>query len=214
VTTVGGVARWQAHNGFYLFGGVFNGRPGAPGHPAGTQVQFGHGNGVLGALEAGIRSGKDYKLGIGSWGRTGKSKSPGGATRHRNHGFYIIGEKRLFGGHYQRPALSAFVQLGTGESTRNKIDRYIGAGLTLKGIVPQRADDSFGFGMARAFTSVAYRRAKPGRPTAETALEFTYKAHVKDYLNVQPDVQYVIHPASEPHVSNAWVLGLRTELTF
>jgi porin len=214
VTTVGGVVRWHAQNGFYLLGGVFDGRPGVPGHPAGTQIQFGHGSGVFGALEAGIQSGNAYKVGIGGWGRTGERQIPDGATRHRNHGFYIIGEKRLLGGYDRRPALSAFAKFGIAEPSRNTLDRFVSAGLTLTGFIAQRSGDTLGLGMVRARTSAAYRRANPGSPTAETILELTYKAHVKDYLNVQPDVQYVIHPASEPHISNAWVLGVRAELTF
>jgi len=33
-------------------------------------------------------------------------------------------------------------------------------------------------------------------------------------LTVQPDLQYVIHPDTDPSIRNAWVLQLRFEIAF
>ncbi|MBU4434263.1 MAG: carbohydrate porin [Alphaproteobacteria bacterium] len=60
---------------------------------------------------------------------------------------------------------------------------------------------------------------KPARrsgdlPSAETTVELTYRYQVNDRLALQPDVQYVVHPASQAGLDNALIVGLRLNLTF
>ena len=43
----------------------------------------------------------------------------------------------------------------------------------------------------------------------ETNIELTWRARVNDWLTLQPDVQYVMNPGTNPAVRNAWVVGLR-----
>jgi porin len=49
---------------------------------------------------------------------------------------------------------------------------------------------------------------------AETAFEGTYLIQVGNSVAVQPDVQYVVHPNTDPNVRDAWVFQLRLELGF
>jgi porin len=49
---------------------------------------------------------------------------------------------------------------------------------------------------------------------AETAIELSYLAQVAAWLALQPDVQYVIHPNTDPRLHNAAVAQLRFEMTF
>ena len=52
----------------------------------------------------------------------------------------------------------------------------------------------------------------PGAPAAkrtETAIELTYRVQAKDWLTLQPDLQYVIHPNGDHAIGNALVIGLR-----
>jgi porin len=46
-------------------------------------------------------------------------------------------------------------------------------------------------------------------PEAETTLEGTYRWQVAQGLFLQPDLQYVIHPAAAHGLPNALVVGLR-----
>lgn len=46
----------------------------------------------------------------------------------------------------------------------------------------------------------------------ETAIELSYRAPISDWLTLQPDVQYVIHPSTDAARDDAWVFGLRVEL--
>ena len=48
-----------------------------------------------------------------------------------------------------------------------------------------------------------------GLPDAETSIEATYLFQANDQVALQPDLQYIVHPASAPHLRNALVIGLR-----
>jgi porin len=214
VTTVGGVIHWQAAHGVYVMGAVFDGVPGLPGHPHGTHIHFLNGEGVFASLEAGIdRNGeKPYKLAVGGWYQTSEFVDPAGRPRNRNHGLYAIAQTRVLSD--GEVTMDAFLQLGLAAANRNILDHYIGAGITVTGLVPLRPDDSISLGMARAHTSRHYRNAVPGSNAAETALEITWQAALNDHLVIQPDIQYIINPGAEKALNNAWLLGVRGELSW
>jgi porin len=50
--------------------------------------------------------------------------------------------------------------------------------------------------------------------SAEMALEVTYQAQITQWLSVQPDLQYIIHPGGNQDLNNALVLGCRVTVTF
>ncbi len=210
--SVGGVLRWQSQRGLYAMGGVFDGTPGRPNHYAGTHVRYHDGDGLFSVVEVGLEGSGDrsYKLGVGGWYRTTDFEDSGDRAHDNNHGLYLIGQKRLLGGD-SRPAVDAFVQLGTAEKDRNDLDRYVGAGVTVTGLIPGRGDDVLGLGMARAYASSVLRRATADPATAETTLEATYQMVATERLMLQPDLQYVIHPGASRATDNALVLGIRAD---
>jgi len=213
-STVGGVVRWQSAQVAYVMGAVFDGVPGLPGHPYGTQIHFLKGEGVFASVEAGIdKSGEwPYKVAVGGWYRTSRFIDPAGRPRDRNHGLYAIAETRVLNS--IGVTIDAFLQLGLADADRNIVDHYIGSGITVTGLVPLRPDDRISLGMARAHTSRLYRNAIPGSNTAETALEVTWQAVLNDRLVIQPDIQYIINPGAEKALNDAWLLGVRGELSW
>ena len=114
-----------------------------------------------------------------------------------------------------------FARASASPSNRNLIDLYFDAGLTFKGFVPYRPEDSFGvaFGYAR-ISKVAQRfdgdvahfatlppeeeGALPGLPPPirdyEAVLELTYQAQIVPGWTIQPDFQYILHPGG--HVAD------------
>jgi len=48
----------------------------------------------------------------------------------------------------------------------------------------------------------------------ETTLELTYLAPLTSWLSIQPDLQYVVNPNTDPRVPNAFVGLIRIELAF
>ena len=214
-TTLGGVVRWKASNGFYAMAGIYNGIPGEPGHPEGTHLYFGPGDGVFSAAEIGLSGGPKqlYKIGIGGWYQTTRYHDFTGRERDRNHGEYVIGQARLYSG-TPTPDVDGFVQIGEAQSDANMLNRYIGTGVSVTGLVPGRGDDSFGLGMARVHTSDAYQRVTLSAGYAETVLEMTYQAQLNSHVMVQPDLQYIMDPGASRTIGNALVAGLRGQFSW
>lgn len=216
-TTWGAVYQWHGQNGLYAQGGVYDGTPGLSGHPYGTHLEIRSGDGAFSAVEAGITGSGDnsYKLGVGAWYDTQHYTDPAGLHRHKNQGGYLIGERVFSAVASVLPwTTGIYFQAGVANASRNIIDHYLGTGVTLTGVIPQRPDDQLGLSIDRAHTSSTYRHATADSTAAETAIELTYQAVVKSYLTVQPDVQYIMDPGASASVSNAWVVGARFDLSW
>jgi porin len=130
--------------------------------------------------------------------------------------------------------LSVFLRAVAAPSDRNFIDFYMDAGLTYKGLIDLRPDDTVGFGVA--YGRVSPRAAAYDRDVAkitgtampirdyEATIELTYQIQLAENWSVQPDLQYIVHPGGhvpnprDPSgvaaIPNALVLGLRTMLKF
>ncbi|HEY0435568.1 MAG TPA: carbohydrate porin, partial [Phenylobacterium sp.] len=76
-----------------------------------------------------------------------------------------------------------------------------------------RAGDQVGFAVAHAMLGAPIRR-RDGLPAAETSFEATYALQVTSWFFLQPDIQYIVHPASQPGLPNALAVGLRVILDF
>ena len=119
-------------------------------------------------------------------------------------------------------------------SDRNAVNFYFDGGVNFVGLLPGRPNDQFGFMGAYARISPAVRGADfdtnlytaafgPIRDF-EALLQATYQLQVIPGWNLQPNIQYVIHPnghvvdATDPlgqrAVRNALVLGLRSSIKF
>jgi porin len=48
----------------------------------------------------------------------------------------------------------------------------------------------------------------------EMAFETSYVAQITPWMNLQPDLQYIIHPGATSQVGNALVIGLRVTVNF
>ena len=167
------------------------------------------------------------KLGVGVWRYTGRyptvgptATGPGNVQRlSRSSGGYLIGEKQLTGTEGTAShAASVFVQLGRASSAANRFASYVGLGVVGSGWLPGRPADQAGLSVARAANGSAYMSAQAalGAPAmrAETTIEASYAARVTSWLTVQPDLQYIVHPNTDPLQRNALVAQLRFEVAF
>jgi len=130
--------------------------------------------------------------------------------------------------------LSAFARAMLAPDDRNPIDLYADGGLTFKGPLALRPDDTLG--IAIAFARVSPLLSAFDRDTAavtgipipirnyEATIEWTYQWQMATNWYVQPNLQYIIHPGgnipnpttpgSTSPIPNALVLGLRTMVKF
>jgi porin len=166
----------------------------------------------------------DEKLAAGVWHYTARfpdlsrTRDDGTLVTHRgSSGAYVIGDAVVYKGSGGRE-LRVVGQAGAGDSRSDRFGWYTGGGLDLAGAIPGRADDEIGIALAMARNGNPYieQQERMGQPAgrAETAVELAYLAQVTSWLHVQPDVQYVFRPNTDPRVRDALVTLLRVELSF
>ena len=198
----------------YAIAAVYDGVPGDPTDPYGTEVAFDDGDGVFGIGEIGLlgTGGTYYKLGLGGWVTTAQFDDFAGNSHNDNAGLYLIGERDLWRAEDGR-GLGVFAQLGFADEDMNQTGTYAGAGVNWTGPLPSRPEDVAGFAVAHARNGDDFRQANPGLERAETTLEWTYLIPATPWLSVQPDVQYVVDPGMDPTLDNAVIVGFRVQVS-
>ena len=165
------------------------------------------------------------KYAFGYWQYTAKFPdlvdfdTPGNPAQRKNRGWYALAERTV----YQEKAdpnqgLTLFARFGFAEDDINQTDYGVQAGFSYKGLIDGRDNDIFGVGVAIAhngskFNNLAIASGTPVE-RQETTWEASYRVQVTPWLAIQPDLQYIVNPATDPTRDNAWVAGVRFELTF
>ena len=188
------------------------------------------------------------QLKTGAWFQTGQSADAlTESTDSGNAGFYVILDQMLYrepcgpsapgdGGKsivdgkgaksFKTPVtteksdqgLGWFGRTGFAPADRNFINFYFDTGLSYKGLIPGRDDDTLGIGWGYAQLSNGARASlkdEGSNPAgAEMVVELTYQARLCPSLVIQPDLQYIINPGGTTDLNNALVIGMRAAVTF
>lgn len=159
------------------------------------------------------------KFAVGAWHYTTTLDrlvpDEGRTTQHGATGYYAVVDRTVWHApHDGERSVSLFGQFGAGDPEVARFGRYVGAGAVLAGPFASRPQDELGLALAVARNGRPWRQ-QAARPTTATerSIEVTYLAQVCDWLAVQPDLQYVVHPDTDPTVRNALVFTLRFELS-
>ncbi len=133
-------------------------------------------------------------------------------------GLYALAEQRVLGSDAESDqGLKLFGRIGLADSRIYRFGSYLGAGLVYTGLTRGRPRDQLGLAVAMAKNGQDYRtaQARAGNRVfgSEWNLELTYFANLGRWLSLQPDLQYVIHPNTDPSVHNALALDLRIEIS-
>ena len=164
------------------------------------------------------------KLALGGWYYSATFDdltrvSPDGlpAHRHGSRGFYALSDWTVYrDANDTDRQVTLFSQLGIGDSRVERFAYYTGGGLTFSALIPGRNQDEFGIALAAAHNGTPFIEAQrnQGIPSrrSEVAFEITYLAQFGAHLAVQPDLQYVINPNTDPRIKNAVAFILRFEL--
>ncbi|MHB8310296.1 MAG: carbohydrate porin [Metallibacterium sp.] len=201
-TAPGVSARWHP-DAFYVMAGLWSGVPRDPGIPQGLNLPR-RGDGGLQALELGLDRHGRYKLALGAW-----ALHRAGVAQQAHRGVYALADIVLLGAGSAR-RIGGFVQWGQTQPYQSAIGRYVGAGLRWT----TRHHGHVSLGMARALLSPSFRLQHPGGARAETAYELTWRKRIDAPLALQPDVQYIVHPALAPRAGHALEIGLRVDGSF
>lgn len=151
-------------------------------------------------------------LRVGAWYTTSDTLATDASGQYEgNYGFYGIVDRMLVPeADDGEQGLGAFCQFSWAPPDRNLVDRHFAAGLVYRGLIPERDTDTVGLG----FTQIAFSsnvRHDTGQ-TSENALELFYKLRVREWLAIEPDLQYIARPYGIER--DALVAGVRFEAAF
>ncbi len=197
------VLRFQ-HGGKGLALGVFDALAGARHDPRKVAFRLPGATGALLIAEARVPVGA-WLLQFGGWHYTTRFEAlEPGKPPALSRGAYAMLEGSV------TRKLGAWVRAGTADSRANPVSVYVGGGA-----VATLGDWRIGFAAAHARLGKAARHTLFAPQTArsgETVLELTAQRPVAPWLNIQPDVQYIVHPGWDRRLPGALVAGLRFSL--
>jgi porin len=165
------------------------------------------------------------KLAVGGWYYTNafddlsEHDVAGTPLRHRGSGGgYVLLDKVL----YHAPdnsgdAVSGFLEAGLGDGRVNRFGSYLGLGVTGRGLIAGRQDDEIGLAAAIGRNGSHFLEAEDRAglqpDSAEASIELAYLLKVTDWLAVEPDFQYVVHPNTDSKLGNASIVQVQLEVS-
>lgn len=226
-TSLGARLRWAPANDWALQFVALDGVPADPDHPTSNRIHLGGDDGLLLVSELIWQGdGALRKASLGAWTYTEKfddllKTDASGAPLRRggNDGIYALVEGNLWTGGTESPrSLDAYARFGTADDRINRFDSAWVIGAVATGPFPSRPQDLLGFAISEARNGDPYHEANALAGNKVDAREFhyelTYRTQVTDWLALQPTLHYVMNPDTDPSRSDAFVIGLRFELTW
>lgn len=146
--------------------------------------------------------------------------------RNGRYGAYVLLQQQLTGsyeddsvnGAKTTHGLSAFLNFTQTDRKTERTDNQIAAGLFYVGPLASRPDDDIGFAVARTNVNgrAARNEALAGleKPDSEYASEFYYGLHLRPWLIVRPNIQYIVNPGGYHHATDVVVMGIKSSVTF
>jgi porin len=221
ITGLGALLRLDLNERTQLRVAAFEGTVGDPDHPRRTTLDLESDEGALLVAEVTFRPTAASRSIIGLWRHSGRSTDladPDVQRREASVGVYALAEGTMID--TGENALAGFVRVGFADADVHQVARYFGAGVTWSGPLFAGADreEQLGLAVAAIANGGSFRRAQSALGSRfernETAIELTYRVQCLPWLALQPDVQYIINPGTDPALDNALVVGLRFELTW
>ncbi|NIS54448.1 MAG: carbohydrate porin, partial [Phycisphaerae bacterium] len=142
--------------------------------------------------------------------------SPGTETDQKDWAFYLNLNQWL----YQNPdnphqAIGVFGRFGASDGDVNIIERHYSLGLSFDGMIPFRPKDVFGMvGWYNNFSDDLTDTPLVDISDSSKGFEAYYRIQVMPWLQVSPNVQYLIDPGIVEGNDDSLILGLRTLIHF
>ena len=204
VTAVGSTLTWVKSQNWTFRVGVFDGVAGSPALPHAffaERLKPSDGLFIIGQTDWQIT--KNSRLEGGAWAYTAAQEGPDGREAH-DRGAYLSYEAPLGA----LPHLNFWLRAGIANGRAQAISGYLGGGLVQKGTIEGRPDDRLGIAIAHAIIGDPAVNAL-GLHHAETSIELTYQAKLSHRFVIQPDIDYIHHPAGVAHAPDSLGIGLR-----
>jgi len=157
-----------------------------------------------------------YKLG-GYFDNEPLTEFSSGEQERGTYSLYLAFDQMLY--QVSGPlGLTAFVTLHYAPPDVNPFVWFADAGAVYQGLFPSRPNDLAGIYVAygRFSGDLHDRQLAAGQPAQsyEVVLEVNYAFNVLPWLNLQPDIQGILHPGGAGDTPDALVLGLQAAIPF
>jgi porin len=223
IAGLGARVRWRPTASTALQAVILDAVPGDPEEPDRTALDLGDGS--LLVAEAHWYGDRIAKAAVGYWRYSPRfddlvavDENDEPLRRSDNDGLYAFVDAILLRESDEARGLRGWVRYGEANEHVNLFESYFGAGLVYTGALAGRSEDQLGIAVAHVHTGAPYRQAVAlagGRAdTHEVNIELTYRFGVTDWLTLQPNLQYVRNPNTDPALDDALVVGLRFELGY
>jgi porin len=204
VSAAGSSVTWVKSNIWTFRLGVFDGVAGSPNRPrAFFAERLKPSDGIFVIGQADWQLTKSSRVEAGGWGYTAAQDGPGGRKAH-DRGAYISYEAPL----EVLPHLNFWLRTGLANRQAQPIAGYLGGGVVQQGTIESRPNDRLGFAIAHAIIGNPAVHAV-GLHHAETSFELTYQVRLRRRFVIQPDVDYIRHPAGVAHAPDSVGVGVR-----
>jgi porin len=181
---------------------ALEGIPGDPDDPTATVIDLDGDEGALIIGEFAFDTETSRVL-LGAWSYSEEFERFDGRGTAPSGGIYLRGERLLteqvFG------IISGFARLGLATGDVNPYTMFASGGLTLE----TQTSGSLGIAFAYAGASDRYRNTISDSAAGETVVELTYAYGMTDWLEIQPNLQFVSNPSADRSIDDAVAFGLR-----
>jgi len=204
VTAVGSTVTWVRSKTWTFRLGVFDGVAGEPGRPRAflaERLKPSDGLFLIGQVDWQLTN--DSRLEGGAWTYSAAQEGPSARKAH-DYGGYVSYETPL----NVLPHLNFWLRGGFANAQAQPIAAYVGGGVVQQGTFPSRPDDRLGLAIAHAIVGGPVVRTR-GLHHAETSFELTYQVKLSHRFVIQPDLDYVRHPAGVARAPDSVGMGLR-----
>ncbi|MGL6194802.1 MAG: carbohydrate porin [Thermoguttaceae bacterium] len=137
---------------------------------------------------------------LGGWYNSSRMELYKGGTVLGDNGFVGGMEQMLYRKNCNDPkdtrGIAFFAEYGTSNPDRNILRDAYTLGFTWKGFWDCRPKDSIGLSANTVRFSFEYLSEAHYEYSFETAYEFYYQIKISDNFFIQPDLQYIVHPAA------------------
>jgi porin len=202
-----------------------DGVPGDPGDTHRSRWHLSRSEGALLIGEVSAAAGPIAQLSLGHWRYTAtfeglhlEDSDGRGQLARDNHGTYITAELAPQATQHEAgPRWSGFLRAGTANDRINAFEQHVAAGVVVAGPWPGRRGSELGLAASEARVGDGYRaaRRRDSAPAerCERNVELTWRVPVSEHAVLQPDLQYVVNPGADRSLPDAWIVGLRLELS-
>jgi porin len=196
LTSFAGTVIWSVCDQFSLLATVHDGKPiDFKDNPYNLKIHFASDHGLLAVAEAQIAVGEAdhlhgvYKIGVYNHDHLAVFDPITNSTKtvyENNYGLYFTIDQSVLYKPGNKGSITVFARGSMSTKEYNDNFEFLGGGINYYGLVRNDGLDVSGLAFVHACLQTSAH---------ETALEVTYQTPVMENITIQPDIQYILHPA-------------------